>query len=235
MTVDTSPLDDGATYRIKDVLSLLKSAERRFSPVALASSMGAEDMVLIDIVARNDLSIGVFVLDTGRLHSETYGLIQEIRAHYELPIKVFSPTHEALEQFMAAHGPNGFYDSIEARKACCAIRKVEPLGRALAGYGSWVTGMRREQSITRAELALEEWDGRNGLQKFNPLADWSSDDVWTYIRANEVPYNPLHDSGFPSIGCAPCTRAVAPGDDPRSGRWWWEDAEERECGLHVKD
>jgi len=197
--------------------------------------MGAEDMVLIDIVARNDLSIGVFVLDTGRLHSETYGLIQEIRAHYELPIKVFSPTHAALEQFMAAHGPNGFYDSIEARKACCAIRKVEPLGRALAGYGSWVTGMRREQSITRAELALEEWDGRNGLQKFNPLADWSSDDVWTYIRANEVPYNPLHDSGFPSIGCAPCTRAVAPGDDPRSGRWWWEDAEERECGLHVKD
>lgn len=231
---DSATLDplDATIRHTHDVLA--ESVERH-APVTLASSMGAEDMVLIDLVARGRLPIDIFVLDTGRLHDETYALIQETRTHYGLPIKVFAPDQKALEAYLGAHGPNGFYQSIDLRKSCCAIRKVEPLRRALAGYGAWVTGMRRAQSVTRTDIPDHEWDEANGLEKYNPLAAWSTDDVWRYIRAHDVPYNPLHDQGFASIGCGPCTRAVGPGEDERAGRWWWEDPDSRECGLHVVD
>ncbi|MCZ6886343.1 MAG: phosphoadenylyl-sulfate reductase [Alphaproteobacteria bacterium] len=215
--------------------ALLARAARDHAPVALASSMSAEDMVLIDLVARDRLAIEVFVLDTGRLHPETQALITRARTRYALSIKVYVPDHEALGEFLSQHGPDAIYDSSQIRKTCCAIRKVAPLRRALAGRGAWITGLRQGQSVTRAALAEEQWDEANGLFKFSPLAAWSRAQVWSYISANRVPYNPLYDQGFASIGCAPCTRAIEPGADQRSGRWWWERPEERECGLHVTD
>ncbi len=233
MLADFSALPTALSRAVDVARRLLAEAAARHAPVTLASSMGAEDMVLIDLVARGNLPIDVFVLDTGRLHDDTQALIEETRAHYGLPIRILVPDQGALESLLAEHGPNGFYRSVDARKACCAVRKVVPLGRALAGYGAWITGLRRAQSAARAETPAHEWDDANGLEKYNPLVDWSSDDVWDYIRAHDVPYNPLHDQGFASIGCAPCTRAVAPGADERSGRWWWEDGGSQECGLHV--
>jgi len=235
MPADSPVLPPACSPCADDACRLLAEAVKRHAPVTLASSMGAEDMVLIDMVARRTLPIDVFVLDTGRLHGETQALIEKTRAHYGLPIRILVPDQGALEGLLAEHGPNGFYRSVDIRKACCAVRKVEPLGRALAGYGAWITGLRRAQTAARAETPAHEWDDANGLEKYNPLADWSSDDVWDYIRAHDVPYNPLHDQGFASIGCAPCTRAVVPGADPRSGRWWWEEDGSQECGLHVVD
>ncbi len=227
----------GTTFmerKVQEVLALMREAAEDYSPAVLASSLGAEDMVLLELIARENLAIGVFTLDTGRLPQETYDLLQLARARYRVPITVFAPDSADIERYVAAHGPNGFYDSIELRQECCRLRKVKPLKRALAGKGAWITGLRRAQSNGRAAVAVKDWDSDNKLQKFNPLADWSDDEVWDFIRARDVPVNALHAQGYPSIGCAPCTRAVAPGEDSRAGRWWWENPELNECGLHPR-
>jgi len=202
--------------------------------VALASSFGVEDVVLIDMLARVTKHPRIFAIDTGRLHEATYEVMDRIRERYGLTIEVYFPAREAVEQLEREHGFHSFWTSVEARHHCCDIRKVEPLQRALAGLEAWITGLRREQSMTRAEVQVVEKDtAHGGILKINPLADWINDQVWDYIREHNVPYNQLHDEGFPSIGCQPCTRAVAPGDHPRAGRWWWEAPEYKECGLHV--
>ena len=219
--------------RVDRARRLLAAIEKNHSPTALASSFGAEDMVLLDLIARDGLAIGIFTLDTGRLPRETHALIAEVRRRYGLAVDVYSPWPDSVEAYVEQHGIDGFYDSVEARKACCAVRKVEPLSRALARKRGWITGLRREQAGSRADVAEVEHDQAHGLWKFNPLADWSADEVWEYLRANRVPYNALHDRGYPSIGCEPCTRAVKPGEHPRAGRWWWEqDGARKECGLH---
>ena len=202
--------------------------------VVFASGFGAEDMVVLDLIARARLPIRTVTLDTGRLPQETHDLIDRARRLYDLSIDVLVPDAAAVEAFVHRHGPNAFYDSRELRVECCRIRKAEPLARALAGADAWVTGMRRAQAATRAAVEVEEIDALRRIAKVNPLAHWSGDDVRRYVRTHRVPVNALHERGYPSIGCAPCTRAVAPGDDPRSGRWWWEDAGTRECGLHVR-
>jgi phosphoadenosine phosphosulfate reductase len=220
--------------RIAAVVTLLSRVGRDHAPVALASSFGAEDMVLIDLVARHALPVEILTLDTGRLPDETHMQIDRVRERYGLTIQVLHPDAAELEAFVAANGTNAFYRSIELRQACCAIRKTNPLTRGLAGNGGWITGQRRAQSITRADLAVEEFDADRGIPKFNPLADWSEADVWHYLRSNAVLSHPLHEQGYPSIGCAPCTRPVEPGEDLRAGRWWWEQPEHRECGLHRR-
>lgn len=224
--------------KINNAIALLKRIEQDFSPATLASSMGAEDMVLTDLVARHAPGIEIFSLDTGRLNAETYDLMAKVQATYNplltTPLQIFAPQAQAVEFYVRKNGINAFYDSVELRKACCGIRKVEPLQRALAGKKAWITGLRRSQASSRAGMAEQEWDADHGLEKFNPLAEWSEKEVWQYIRDNDVPYNVLHDQHYPSIGCAPCTRAIAMGEDVRAGRWWWEDAAGKECGLHVK-
>jgi phosphoadenosine phosphosulfate reductase len=213
---------------------LLREAAEAYAPSVLASSLGAEDMVLLDLIAQLSLPIRVFTLDTGRLPQETYDLLQMARARYDLPIAVFAPESGDIERYIAAHGPNGFYDSVALRQECCHLRKVKPLQRALAGQKSWVTGLRRSQSAGRSNIAVKEWDAKHRLEKFNPLADWSEQDVWDYLRAHDVPVNALHAQGYPSIGCAPCTRAISLGEDFRAGRWWWENEDGKECGLHNR-
>ena len=204
--------------------------------VILASSFGAEDVVLIDMLCKATASPRIFLLDTGRLHQETYDIVDRIRARYGVEIEAYFPQTDAVQELIRVKGANSFYESVENRKECCFIRKVEPLARALSGVDAWVTGLRRSQSVTRGELPKIEIDGAHGgILKINPLADWSEEEVWDYIRTNDVPYNKLHDQGFPSIGCAPCTRAVQPGEDIRAGRWWWESPEHKECGLHIRD
>lgn len=219
--------------KIEQTLAVLEQAVGDFAPVTFANSLGAEDMVLTDLIAKHKLDIAMFSLDTGRLPQQTYDLMQQVRTHYQLALQVYFPEAAQVEQYVALHGANGFYDSVENRKRCCHVRKVEPLRRALAGKGAWITGMRREQAATRGSLEVSSFDADNGLQKFNPLLEWSNDEVWEYIRANDVPYNKLHDEFYPSIGCAPCTRAIAVGENIRAGRWWWENPEHKECGLHV--
>jgi phosphoadenosine phosphosulfate reductase len=215
----------------QDVVQL---AHERFGKnVALSSSFGAEDMVLIDMLMRVDPTARIVTLDTGRLPQETYNVIDATRERYGAKIDVYFPTAEDVQAMVAEHGVNLFYHSVELRKLCCGIRKMEPLKRALSGLDAWITGLRREQSITRTAVHKMEWDAGNELIKINPLADWTYDDVWKYIRENNVPYNALHDRGYPSIGCGPCTRAVQPGEHERAGRWWWEHPETKECGLHV--
>ncbi|HJW26005.1 MAG TPA: phosphoadenylyl-sulfate reductase [Rhodocyclaceae bacterium] len=216
------------------VHALLREIARDWSPAAFANSLGAEDMVLTDLIIKAGLPIEIFSLDTGRLPLETYDLMAKVQEHYGLKLKVYFPQSGAVENYVREHGINGFYDSVELRKACCHVRKVEPLQRALAGKKAWITGLRAQQAATRVGLPVREFDAGNGLEKFNPLADWSEKEVWAYIKQNGVPYNALHDKFYPSIGCAPCTRAVTPGEDVRSGRWWWESPESKECGLHVK-
>ncbi len=206
-----------------------------FSPAVFASSLAAEDMVLTDMILRTGLPISIFTLETGRLHAETLGMLDTIKEKYAYEVTRFTPDPVAVEGYVQNYGLNGFYDSVELRKECCRIRKVDPLNRALQGNTAWVTGQRRSQSATRAELHVQEIDAAHGMTKFNPLADWSEEDVWHYIRTHNVPYNPLHDRGYPSIGCEPCTRAIQPGEDVRAGRWWWENPESKECGLHVVD
>lgn len=220
---------------IAQTRATLERVVREFSPAVFASSLAAEDMVLTDLILRARLPITIFSLETGRLHKETLSMLDRVRETYDYEIKLYKPEPAAVDAYVAQNGLNAFYDSVEMRKECCRIRKVEPLKRALAGNKAWVTGQRRAQSTTRAELAVQEDDAAHGMQKFNPLADWSEQDVWDYIRANKVPYNPLHDKGYPSIGCEPCTRAIQPGEDVRAGRWWWENPESKECGLHVVD
>jgi phosphoadenosine phosphosulfate reductase len=215
---------------------LLERIQNEFSPATLASSLGAEDMVLTDLVAKHAPGISIFSLDTGRLNPETYDLLAKVQETYggKVKLKVFYPQPDVLQQYVEANGINAFYNSVELRKACCSIRKVEPLKRALTGNKAWVTGMRRSQAVTRADMPVEEYDADHGLTKFNPLADWTEKEVWEYIRTQGVPYNALHDKHYPSIGCAPCTRAISVGEDVRAGRWWWEDESGKECGLHVK-
>lgn len=220
---------------LADTRATLGRIVAEYSPAVLASSLAAEDMVLTDLILKSGLPIGIFSLETGRLHAETFGMIERIRQHYAYEVELHRPQADAVESYVAAHGLNAFYDSVELRKECCRIRKVEPLGRALAGKKAWITGQRRAQATTRAELHVQEDDPAHGMVKFNPLADWSEDNVWRYIRDNDVPYNPLHDKGYPSIGCEPCTRAIQPGEDIRAGRWWWESADTKECGLHLVD
>lgn len=202
--------------------------------IALASSFGAEDVVLIDMLMKIDPKARVFTLDTGRLNPETYNVMDEIRQRYGLKLEVMFPNTAAAEKMVREKGFNLFYESIENRKECCGVRKVEPLGRMLKELDAWITGLRREQSVTRTEVAKVEQDpGHPHLVKVNPIADWNSKQVWDYIKANNVPYNVLHKKGYPSIGCAPCTRAVQPGQPERAGRWWWENPDTKECGLHV--
>ncbi|MFW6293971.1 MAG: phosphoadenylyl-sulfate reductase [Spirochaetota bacterium] len=201
--------------------------------LTVASSLGAEDQVLAHMISAANLGIPVFTLDTGRMFNESYELMSATQRELGIKIRPYFPDASQVEQMVAERGINLFYDSVELRKRCCHVRKVEPLRRALAGKEAWITGLRRSQSVTRSSLGTIEWDEQNELVKISPLAEWSEDVVWEYIRANAVPYNELHDRGFPSIGCAPCTRAVEPGADPRSGRWWWEQPEHRECGLHT--
>ncbi|MFN0041246.1 MAG: phosphoadenylyl-sulfate reductase [Burkholderiales bacterium] len=204
-----------------------------FQNVVFASSLGAEDMVLADAILSRGLPIAIFSLDTGRLPSETLDLLVRVRNRYGYDIEVVRPQAAAVGRYVAEHGLNAMYESVELRKRCCHLRKVEPLKRALAGRDAWITGLRRAQSVTRTELPLRERDHTHGLTKFNPLADWSEAEIWDYIRSRDVPYNALHDRGYPSIGCEPCTRAIRPGEDVRAGRWWWEQKDSKECGLHV--
>jgi phosphoadenosine phosphosulfate reductase len=206
-----------------------------YSPATFASSFGAEDMVLLDLVHRLGTDIEIFTLDTGRLHQETHDLIARAQHVYRLPVRILSPEAAELEPFVTQHGINAFYDSVELRKRCCAIRKLAPLRRALQGKALWITGLRREQSVTRTDVEVLAFDMANGLMKLNPLADWSEADVWAYVHRYDVPTSALHARGYPSIGCAPCTRAVKPGEDARAGRWWWEQPASRECGLHVDE
>ena len=217
--------------------TVLRWAIETFPKIALASSFGAEDGVLIDLLSRVDPhhSVQIFTLDTGRLPEETYELMDQIRARYTRLIVSYFPDREAVEKLEREKGFYSFRESVENRKECCGIRKVESLQRALSGLDAWITGLRREQSITRTHLAKVEKDPAHaGLVKINPIADWTTPQVWDYIREHQVPYNRLHDQGYPSIGCAPCTRAVQPGEDIRAGRWWWELPEHKECGLHGK-
>lgn len=216
-----------------DLLAQLGRIVARYPRAACASSLAAEDMVLTHAIFSQRLPIVVFSLDTGRLPAETLALVDRVREHYGRPIEVWRPEPAAVQAHVRAHGEFAFYESIELRKTCCHIRKVEPLTRALRHRGAWITGQRREQAATRTALELEEDDAVFGLRKFNPLALWSHEEVWQVIRHFDIPYNPLHDRGYPSIGCDPCTRAIKPGEDLRAGRWWWESADSKECGLHA--
>lgn len=220
------------------VVTLLKAAAT--GPVAQASSLGAEDMVITHLINVHALPIGIFVLDTGALHAETLALIDQLKAqqanHSHAPLTIYRPIQESVVEFVAREGQEAMYKSVALRKACCGIRKMEPLTRALNGKKAWVTGLRREQSGARAEVDLVDRSEEEikGLLKYNPLANWTWGDVWHFIATQKVPYNPLHDQFYPSIGCAPCTRAITVGEDFRAGRWWWEDEAAKECGLHVK-
>ena len=220
--------------KVAAVAALLNRVNRDYAPAVLASSLSIEDMVLTDLLVRYAPSIEMFTLDTGRLPAETYALIAKIKEHYGRNVRVYFPETTAVENYVNRNGVNAFYRSVELREQCCAIRKVEPLKRALAGKRAWVTGMRREQSLTRTAIAEVEYDHVNGLDKFNPLANWSEEEVWRYIRTYNVSYNELYDKGYVSIGCAPCTRAITKGEDIRAGRWWWEQGETKECGIHRR-
>ena len=218
----------------KSAEETLTNAIKEYYPhIKLASSFGLEDVALIDMISKLSPRIGVFTLDTGRLNEETYEVMDRIRARYDIEIESYFPDRAKVEALERAKGFYSFRQSVENRKECCGIRKVEPLGRALAGLKAWVTGLRREQSVTRSAVEqIEADEAHPGLVKINPLADWTLEQVWDYVKKNQVPYNQLHDRGYPSIGCAPCTRAVKPGEDIRAGRWWWENSEHKECGLH---
>ncbi len=220
--------------KIIEVKKLLQSAQENYASIVFASSFSAEDMVLTDLIGRHYSGIRIFTLDTGRLPEETYSLIKKVEDSYHIHIQVYFPDTSAVEKYVVQNGLNGFYDSVDARNACCYIRKVELLKRALSGQNAWITGLRRDQATTRKNLTEVEFDSENGLQKINPLLDWNMPDIWDYLAEFNVPYNALYDKGYASIGCAPCTRAIAVGEDIRSGRWWWENPETKECGLHVK-
>ncbi len=226
-------LTPATAVRWHSLLSRLTLIARKYPNTVLASSLAAEDMVLTHAIFSERLPIEVFTLDTGRLHAETLQMLRTIRQHYGRNIAVYQPAPDQVDEYVTRYGEFAFYESIELRKACCHIRKVVPLQNALKGRDAWITGQRRSQAATRADLPEEEHDAAFGLYKFNPLAAWNEDDVWNVIRAMNVPYNPLHDQGYPSIGCEPCTRPIRRGEDPRAGRWWWESSDLKECGLHV--
>lgn len=210
----------------------LQALREHFSGrIAFSTSLGLEDQVITDAIFRNHLDVDVFTLDTGRHFKETYDTLAETVKHYGQPIRAMYAQTEAIQQYVTNKGINAFYESVEQRKECCYIRKIEPLNRALAGAEVWITGVRAAQSDFRANMKFFEWDAQRGLVKFNPLLTWKTKDLWAYVKEHQVPYNKLHDQHFPSIGCAPCTRAIAVGEDERAGRWWWE-SYNQECGLH---
>ena len=228
-------LTTGFDERVANSLALLRAAAAEHpGRIVQATSLGAEDMVVTDLIARHRLPIAIGTLETGMLHKQTVGLIPTIETHYGVNVEVYEPARESVVHFVGTHGPKAMYESIALRKGCCAIRKLEPLSRMLQSRSAWVTGMRREQSNNRGTVEFSEVDDK-GRAKFNPLADWSWADVWHYMALHRVPYNTLHDEFFPSIGCEPCTRAIAVGEDFRAGRWWWEDENAKECGLHVHE
>jgi phosphoadenosine phosphosulfate reductase len=223
-------------FETKSAQEILGWALELFGPnIGLASSFGAEDVVLVDMMVKiNKEKTHVFTLETGRLNQETYDVMDDIRAKYGINIMAYFPNQKEVEEMIRKKGMNLMYASVQDRKLCCEIRKVHPLNRALAGLDGWITGLRRDQLATRADTKKIELDfAHNGIVKLNPISDWSSNMVWEYIKKNEIPYNKLHEKGYPSIGCEPCTRAVQPGEDPRAGRWWWENAAHKECGLHF--
>lgn len=233
--------------RIEDISSLnnelkdanpqeiIKNVVDRFNQkIALSSSMGAEDQVLTDMLLKIEPNARIFTLDTGRLFAETYDLIDRTSRKYKKKIEVLFPDYKRVEAMVNTKGINLFYESIQNRKECCHIRKIEPLQRAFAGLDAWICGLRASQAVTRKDIDVIEWDANNKLVKVNPLARWTEEQVWEYIHANRVPYNVLHEKGFPSIGCQPCTRVVAKGEDVRAGRWWWENPDTKECGLHKR-
>lgn len=222
--------------KLAETQALLQNAAADLQPLTQASSLGAEDVVITHILNRLRLDIPIFVLETGALHTETLALLERTLAHSRAPVNVYRPEQESVVWFIRNEGQDAMYKSLELRKACCNIRKMEPLGRALAGQKAWITGLRQEQSNARAEVPLHDESevGSKGLHKLNPLARWTWGDVWHYIAEHQVDYNPLHDQFYPSIGCAPCTRAISLGEEFRAGRWWWEDETAKECGLHVR-
>jgi phosphoadenosine phosphosulfate reductase len=232
-----NPLSDDLSAKAASARVVLARIAVAHAPAVFTTSFGAEDMVLFDLIAGSDddslRSITIATLDTGRLPDETYQVWQRATERYNRKVESYFPQAVEVEQFVRINGINGFYDSTSQRKACCHIRKVEPLDRALAGKKAWITGLRRAQAVSRSDLAVEAHDDERDLLKVSPLADWSEADVWAYLEARDVPVNALHAKGYPSIGCAPCTRAVLPGEDLRAGRWWWENADAKECGLHV--
>lgn len=241
----TRPLTGLAALRAgpisKPLPELVQELDARLAGIAvaharvkLASSLAAEDMVLTHAILSRRVDIGIFTLETGRLHAETVGMLERVRERYGYEIEAFRPNPDAVAAYVNDHGLNAFYESIDLRKACCGIRKVEPLNRALSQVDAWVTGQRREQSVTRTALDHAERDTARGIEKYNPLADWTEADVWAYLDTFDVPVNPLHARGYPSIGCEPCTRAIKPGEDSRAGRWWWESQDTKECGLHIQ-
>jgi phosphoadenosine phosphosulfate reductase len=218
---------------ISNPLEILKSiAQMKGEKIVFSTSLSAEDQVITHMIFSLNLDIEIFTLDTGRMFPETYQTLQKTLEKYQKEIKVYFPAAEEVEELMTEKGAYSFYDSVENRKQCCEIRKVKPLKRALKGKTIWITGIRSEHSQNRTEMQKIEWDAANNITKIHPLLHWSNDEVWTYIKANNVPYNSLHDKGFISIGCQPCTRAVKEGEDFRAGRWWWEDTSKKECGLH---
>lgn len=232
MTSETDPLDPHTRQQWHVLTTTLNRISDRHPDAVFASSLAAEDMVLTHAIIEARLPIEIFTLDTGRLHAQTLAMVDRISQRYGVQVRVVKPDSQAVLEHVARHGEFAFYDSVELRKACCGIRKVEPLRRILSGRSAWLTGQHRDQSVTRAELAEEEFDHSFGLFKFNPLASWTDARIWAVIRAYDIPYNPLHDQGYPSIGCEPCTRAVKAGEHSRAGRWWWEQASSKECGLH---
>jgi phosphoadenosine phosphosulfate reductase len=204
------------------------------SEIAFASSMGAEDQVITHFIAEIDKSVKIFTLDTGRVFPETYSLISKTNSHFQINIQIYFPDTNKVEKMVNEKGINLFYESIENRKLCCNIRKIEPLNRAFHGLKVWICGLRREQAITRKDMQMIEWDTANNMLKINPLINWSEKELWDFIKQKGIPYNKLHDQSFPSIGCQPCTRSISKGEDVRAGRWWWENPESKECGLHSK-
>ncbi len=230
----TQSLSPELERKVSNVRALLEQSVADFGDVVYASSLGLEAMVLTDIIWTQVPGIEIFSIDTGRLHEETYSLLDRVQRRYGKRIRVYYPQAEMVESFVVQHGINGFYSGVEERLSCCHVRKVEPFRRAIAGRKAWITGVRRQQSAQRAQGQAIEWDSENGLYRISPLLDWNQDEVQEYVQALKLPYNPLHDRSFPSIGCAPCTRAIEAGQDSRAGRWWWENSESRECGLQPR-
>ncbi len=225
----------GVMEKLKKTVALLQQLQAEYAPNAVfACSFGAEDVVLLDLIVKHNISVRVVTLDTGRLPEETYAVIDACSKKYDVLINVYFPRPSDVESMVKKDGVNLFYDSVEKRKLCCHVRKIIPLNRALKGAKAWVTGLRRDQNVSRNEMKFIEDDASFGIVKFNPLLEWSEKEIWDYIRANDIPYNKLHDQFYPSIGCAPCTRAISVGEDPRAGRWWWEQEDAvAECGLHA--
>ena len=228
-------LNTALNAKVKELYRLLQDVAKGYKNIAFASSLGAEDMVLHHAIFQSQAKINIFSLDTGRLPNQTYELIDKVRNKYSQSIQIYFPDAQLIENYVTKNGINAFYNSLELRKECCKIRKVEPLKRALKDKDAWITGLRSAQSQTRDTLEIKAFDDTHQIDKINPLAEWSESEVWAYIKINDVPYNSLHDQFYPSIGCAPCTRAISPGEDIRAGRWWWENPENKECGLHIKD